>query len=452
MTSIPLDQLGANAGDDDLRRDRWGRLLVVPPGGGDPVGYTRVTTVAKTTDDGGGLMPWKATMTACGLMMRPGLRARWEALLSAHDGRPWYAGEQSKSACKRLVEECAEAGGAADRREQGTALHAITAQLDRGEALHHLTPETERDIEVYVDTLAAAGVSFRADHVEETVVLDGHQVGGSFDRLADVHGWGLPMIADLKTGEDISYSWGAFAVQLAGYAHADSIYVQGADPNGSTDMRVPMPDVDQRHGLIIHLPAGGARCRLYIVDLVAGWEGFELSMAVRRWRKAKPGILLDKAQPITDAPTQFVAAAVESPAETTERLAGISEADAARLGLRPAEPFVTGHEEAASAAEAVAELRRWLQDRIDVCGHYSDASRADLIRSWPPAMPSLGSSVAHTPDQLAAIEAVLDGVEARNGVPFGPTKPGQTAAPTAVLDRLLHAFPNSDLTNKENPS
>src|SRR6516162_6012262 len=67
VTSIPLDAIPAT---DTTRRDQWGRYLVVPPGGGKPTGYTRVTTVAKALDDTGGLAPWKATMAAGGIIMR----------------------------------------------------------------------------------------------------------------------------------------------------------------------------------------------------------------------------------------------------------------------------------------------------------------------------------------------------------------------------------------------
>ena len=91
MSSIPLSALPPAA--DDIRRDQWGRYLIVPPGGGEPIGHTRVTTVAKALDDGGGLAPWKATMNAIGMMLRPGLRYRWQTLISEHDGDPWYAGE-----------------------------------------------------------------------------------------------------------------------------------------------------------------------------------------------------------------------------------------------------------------------------------------------------------------------------------------------------------------------
>jgi hypothetical protein len=141
--SIPLNELPQPS--DHARRDQWGRYLIVPPGGGKPIGYSRVTTVAKTLDSGGGLAPWKAAMTAGGLIMRPGLKAQWEALLAAY-GDPWYAGEQAKAATKALVEESANVGGANDRRDIGSALHTITALVDAGKAVPHLSEETRADL------------------------------------------------------------------------------------------------------------------------------------------------------------------------------------------------------------------------------------------------------------------------------------------------------------------
>lgn len=409
--AIPLDQLGAQ-GDDGKRRDRWGRLLVVPPEGGDPVGYTRVTTVAKALDEGGGLMPWKATMASVGLMVRPGLRAKWEALISAHAGDPWYASVESKAACKRLVEECAEAGGSTNRRDQGTALHALTAQLDEGQELHHLTPETQRDVEAYRAAMAAAGVTIMPEFVETTVVIDAYQVGGTFDRLVEVEGWPLPVIADLKTGADLSYSWPSFAVQLAAYSRANDLYDQGPAPD--LDRRFTMPEVDQKRGIVIWLPAGSARCELHVVDLNAGWEGFELSMAVRTWRKRK-GLSspLDAASSSQWVP-RVIEAAVDAIVEDN------------------------GH---------VAKVRTWLQERIDIIGRHPEA-RPDLVRLWPEGVPTLGASPDHDARQLDAIEHVLDYVEARHEMPFGTSKPDPQRE-ADVLAALERFFPGSTITTGE---
>src|SRR5215831_13435168 len=95
--TIPVDML--DRGVDRVRRDQWGRYLIVPPEGGPPTGYTRVTTVAKALDQGGGLAPWKATMAITGMLARPGLRARWEALLAEHGGDAWYGSDAAKKAC-----------------------------------------------------------------------------------------------------------------------------------------------------------------------------------------------------------------------------------------------------------------------------------------------------------------------------------------------------------------
>lgn len=155
--SIDLATIGF--GVDEHHRDQWGRMLVVPPEGGKQLGYTRVTTVAKALDDGGGLGPWKASLAIVGTLRRPGLRDRWQALVAATNGDPWYSSKASKAECKRLVELCAEAGGSADRAEQGTSLHALTALVDVGSNVTGLLSETQDDVEAYVNALVEAGIT-----------------------------------------------------------------------------------------------------------------------------------------------------------------------------------------------------------------------------------------------------------------------------------------------------
>jgi len=267
----------------DARRDRWGRYLVTPPGGGKPVGYTRATTVAKTLDDGGGLIPWKATATVVGSLRRPGLAARWSALYAEHQD-PWYATEASKIACKKLVEECAEAGGSTDRADIGTALHALVELINLGGAAPIIHGPMLADVDAYRRTIAAAGITFDPALIEAMVVLDRYQVAGTADILScNLPGIGN-VVADLKTGTDLKYSWQAIAIQLAIYANADNVYLQHDATDGSADERIVMPELSRSTGLVIHLPAGEARCELHLIDLEAGWEAFEHSMWTRKWR------------------------------------------------------------------------------------------------------------------------------------------------------------------------
>lgn len=410
-SSIPLSALPPAL--DRTRRDQWGRYLVRPPfdDAEKPVGYTRATTVATALDEGYGLQKWLATMAICGTMMRPGLRAQWEALMATHAGDPWYASDQSKAECKRLIDECAAVGGANDRSEIGTALHEITAMFDAGRTPTHLSPETERDLTVYADTLAAANIELNPDLIETTVVLDEHRVAGTFDRGARAPGFSKTLIADLKTGADLSFSWHAIAVQLAIYAHGDAIYRQGAAEDGSQDVREAMPDVDLENGLVIWLPAGTGECELFLVDLTAGWEAFERSMWVREWRKRDVFMVLGEGQwrPATGDLVPALEASLEA----------------------------LGDEPDADAEDYTTRLRGWLQDRIDAIGADADA-RADLAASWPEGVPPLRTSTAHQPEDYPRIEVVLDQVERRHKIRFPEPRP--TADP---LGLVLHIFPNA---------
>lgn len=423
-TTIPLASLSS---DDGWRRDQWGRYLIVPPGGGDPVGYTRVTTVAKTLDDGGGLAPWKATLAVCGSIMRRNLRAQWEVLMAEYGSDPWYAGEPAKQACKALVEECAKVGGSTDRRDTGTALHRLTALHDLGQPLKHLTAETEADLDAYVTGLAEAGIKVVPEYIEQTVVLDGCSVAGTFDRLVTVPGYELPVVADLKTGADLSYSWQSISIQLAAYAMADAIYRQGAAPDGSLDERSPMPRVDQRHGLVMWMAAGSAELSLQMVDLESGREGFDLSMAARSWRRQ------DVRRSFDDLSVKLEASLAAAQIDVDQERATI------RLVSSEEPPTVEPSEDNTTL------LRRWLQGRIDIIGTH-ELARSDLGMSWPEGVPTLKASTGHSPEELDRIERVLDEVERRHGIKFPPPKPGPAPDP---VELVLAQFPTAVITTEQ---
>ncbi len=365
----------------ETRRDRWGRYLVMPPDGGKPVGYTRATTIAKTLDSEGGLIAWKATMTVTGMMRRPGLRARWDALCAQHDS-PWYS--DAKDECRKLVEECAEAGGSTDRAEIGTALHALAELVDLGTTLTIDTPSMAVDITAYKQTITTVGITYDPAGIEACVVLDGYQVAGTADRLvAYLPGYELPLVADLKTGTDLQYGWQAIAVQLACYAHADAIYRQGEAVDGSQDERLPMPQVDLEQALVIHLPAGEARCELHLVDIAAGWEAFQQSIWVRSWRTRR-----DLARPMT----------VERTAVAPVVAVGAAEGS-------PAAPTIN---------------RDSLINRIKAhqATDDGDAFMLALSRQWPAGIPTFRSDHAHTLAELELIGQAVTAAAADIDAPF----------------------------------
>jgi hypothetical protein len=418
MTSIPLETF--NTSTDATRRDQWGRYLIVPPQGGSPVGYTRVTTVAKTLDSGGGLADWKAAMTASGIIMRRGLRAEWEALLALH-GDPWYDGAASKAECKRLVADCAAVGGANDRRQMGSSLHTITALVDLGKTPQHLTVETERDIDAYVNGLAEANIAVTPGAVELVTTLDTYQVAGTFDRLAIVPGFDLPLIADLKTGANLEYSWQSIAVQLAAYSRGERLYQQGAAKDGSQDQSQPMPPVDQDWGLVFWLKAGEGEMQLFLVDLTEGWLAFEQSMWARGWARSSPQ------RPYTPGPTSL-------PTSDDQLL---TQLQASLDAAAPPDPATENR-----VLDVYQATRDWLQGRIDEIGQHNQARQA-LGKLWPPDVATLRAAADHTDQELAVIERLLDDVERRYELPF--------AEPSPAAAKVIDLFPGSTIqpTDKE---
>lgn len=444
-TSIPLDALPPPA--DKVRRDPWGRYLVLPPGGDKPTGYTRATTAASWLADTWGIPKWFATMAIIGTLLRPGIYAQWEALMARYDGAPWYGGPDAKGECKRLVAEAAAVGGANDRAEQGTALHALTAMVDEGRTITHLSEATDADLRAYQETLNAAGVKILPGMIERMVVLDDKRIAGTFDRGITLPGFDNPLIADLKTGADLSYSMHEIAIQLGVYANGDALYTQGAAADGSEDVREAPPDFDRNNALVIWLPAGSATCELILVDIAAGWEALDHGIWVNGWRQRKVAIEhepggLDRfrlATPDADLVTVLEASLAVIEAQKA--------ATTAAEAPRPADGEI-GASEANGVDPMIdvyhLEMRAWLQGRIDTIGAASPEARADLATAWPAGVPALRKSTDHTPTDLATIERVLDKVERRHRITFPEPRPGGED-----IALVIAMFPNTDTDNHE---
>ena len=347
------------------QRDRWGRPLIIPPGGGKPVGYTRATTVAKTLDDEGSLIKWAQRMTAAGLVRRPDLLALLASKLDDQGDIP----EHHKADVQRLCDEAKEHGGGSRAANLGTALHALTEALDLGQS-PYIPPDMQGDIDAY----RRAVEPFKVLAVEQFIVLDEHRIGGTFDRL-----WRLPdgrvVIADLKTGRDLSYSWRSIAVQLAIYANGIG-YHDG--------LRTPLhaDGVDAATGIVVHLPVGQGRCDLYTVDLRAGTVALQHSMWARNWRNRKD----------LSAPFSLLAAAAPAPAQVS---------------------LANTHTDG-SALTRRNQLRARLQ-AIIAC----DGGVAWLRANWPAGVPTFKQSEHHDSTQLDIIEAVVRQAETQFSIGFG---------------------------------
>ena len=257
--------------EQQTRRDRWGRYLVVPPDGGKPVGYTRATTIAKTLDDTSSLMSWAERMTAIGLSRRPDILAQ---IADA---------ENDKTQLNRLCDQAKEAGGATIRRDLGTALHAML-EHSITDPDYTVPPAHTDDITAVHRLLAEHNLTADPEFCERIVVNDQHQIAGTFDLLLR-HADGRQVLADFKTGSSIDYSGVAFSTQLTIYANADSLYRQGAAKDGSQDEREPMPTVATDHAYIIHCQPGSGIASLHRLTLDI--DLLDTALKVRAIRKRR---------------------------------------------------------------------------------------------------------------------------------------------------------------------
>jgi hypothetical protein len=348
-------------------KDRWGRYKISDPATGKERGYTRVTTIAKVLDDSSSLADWKTRMAITGIVQRADLLAQASTALD------------DRSKLNKIANDAIDAAGAYSRANLGTALHSITQQLDLG-MKPQILQGLQADIETYVASIAAWDFGMRKEWIEVLLINDEYEYAGTADRIVTTRD-GKICIFDLKTGTDLSYSFGSIAVQLAMYANADWIY------DWKTGERTALPEgLDMNEGIICHLPAGEATCKFYTVDLEAGWEAAKMSFATRDWRKRKD---LFK-------PYQF--------------------SDEKRRVVEPVANPMPQADDSVSLKEL--QIRQeWMKQRI---ANLTREAQAMLILCWPEGCPKLQET---SPEQLQQLIKVIETVEAQHDIPFFDADP-----------------------------
>lgn len=251
----------------EIGRDRYGRPLVVPTNGGKPVAYTRATTYIDVLEDKYNLQKWMQRMVALGLASRPDLLLS----VSAH--------REDKRQLDRICDDAREAAAASAKATTGTALHALTELIDRGQPLPEGLPA---NVLASLDAYKAATADLKPVHIERFCVQDKLKVGGTPDRILRLGRKKQLYIGDIKTG---SIEWGVLkiAMQLALYSRSRLYDI-------ATGERT-YHEADTTRGLIIHLPAvedpADARCELHWISLEEGWNAVLVARDVREKRALK---------------------------------------------------------------------------------------------------------------------------------------------------------------------
>lgn len=257
----------------EIPRDRWGRPLIVPPDGGEPIAYTRVSSLAKALDDLNNLMAWKQRKTAEGLLRRPDLLTRLSGALANGDpDTDW----PTKRALNDVCREAMEAASASKGASAGTGFHSLTEAIDRGNEPPFVPEADKPRLDAY--RAATAGIEWLG--IETFVVNDAVRAAGTFDRLGRLPD-GRVVVADLKSGKSEADYPLATTMQIA-------VYSRGHRYDPETGIRSPLhDDLDLATGLLIHLPPSGG-CALYELNLDLGWEAARLAAdvhgRVRKWK------------------------------------------------------------------------------------------------------------------------------------------------------------------------
>lgn len=300
---------------NNVARDRHGRYImpkfteamadeisvpgrkITPDPKAKPGVYTRVSTIAKTLEDGFGISAWQRRLVVKGLGLRPDLYAL--ACATRVDDRDQL---------DNIADQAHEAAGGKVSSNLGTALHSFTDRVDQGEkpvaqgesSSDLVIPEPWlTDVLAYQAALVEHSIELMPGYQEMRVVIpelaeEGKTGGtdgaaGTFDRI--VMWRGRPTVADLKTGNNpLKYGDLGISIQLGRYATAAAIW--------DGESFYPMPEgLRTDVGLVIWLPAGQGVCEVHEVDLEPGHEVVaEAVMRTRAWRKRK-GTLSRKLEP-----------------------------------------------------------------------------------------------------------------------------------------------------------
>lgn len=269
--------------EDPIERNENGAPMIIPPDGGDPVPYTRASSLGAYLTDDRFLLTWKLRNLAVAL-------GRYKDLADQCAVEPYTTGFAEperliKSASGKILDGLIER--ALDRV-------LIDERADRGTVVHHVTEQDyEGFVPVSVITELAAFNEWLAINAvrrvgsEIFVVNDELKVAGTFDHLFYINGFGL-IIGDTKNGRNANPL--GFGCQFADYSRS-FVY----DPE--TGERISLQDyvireygfdpgpVNQDVALLLSLKAaqdgGVGELKVSEVDINWGYELCKLAAAVR---------------------------------------------------------------------------------------------------------------------------------------------------------------------------
>lgn len=265
-------------------RDQWDRPMIVPPPGVEPertsgkfagmTPYARASSFGNTIEDETNLVKWQRRQIARGIAL---LYERGKLSAESLPQHPMVEPDdrQGKEAWNTLAERAENEVGSHAKASIGTAIHAGTERVDRGEPIDDLPDVIQDRALAYWRFCKAEGIHPLT--IEQFGVEDVHRVAGTWDRTM----WyaGRHTIGDVKTGTSMDFAGIGYAVQLGEYAH-----MMAYDP--VTHERTPHDGIDIETAWIIHVDREmGGPVSLHRVDISVGWRYAQLVNSVKEARR-----------------------------------------------------------------------------------------------------------------------------------------------------------------------
>lgn len=258
--------------------------------------HTRTTTYIDVLEDKSNLEQWHKRMVLLGVdkdrKLLNGVTDYAEQFARSEDADER---KKAKDWLNRRAETATEVAGAKDKAEQGTWLHSLSERVDSG---LELPDETSFEDIIDMEAYAKATQDFDIVLMERLMVLDELRIGGTPDRVSRwVHEEPLEapdgtkigpqerLITDLKTGT-VDYGALKMAMQLAIYSRS-KVYLPETGGRESVD------NLNQKWGVIMHVPAGQGEATLYWADLTLGWEAVQVATQVRALRSKQKNALTE---------------------------------------------------------------------------------------------------------------------------------------------------------------